>query len=399
MEAPARTANRVQFGITLFAPPTGLQQAPIIGAVVTNGVSTLPTPGDTTQVCRVPLRGSPTPADGGSEFVAGDENRLLAAVVQSWCGVLRSDGSPVGCDKWNRLASPLVLVGATGSGKSHLAAGLAEFAGEQIAAFTTANDLRREFADAIDAGDAQAWRNRLAGIPLLVLDDLDHLPSRSTFQTELLHLTRERETRGHKLLVTSNRPIAHLNGWLPDLVNWFASGLTLQIAPLGAATRRELVMQLADAKDWCLSAEAYETLTQRAPAEPRELLRLFTDLERQFGRGARFEADTLQHFLEKRRAAGAPDLREIVRMVARYHQLPLKQLTSASRKSAVVSARATAIYLARTLTTASYEQIGQLLGGRDHSTIMHSFRQTEKRIQRQAALRLAIDELTKLLRK
>jgi chromosomal replication initiator protein len=331
------------------------------------------------------------------EFVAGSENRLLAAVMHAWHQVLEAD--TVDPEAWHRLSSPLVLVGATGSGKSHLAADLAQAAGANRSVFVTANDLRRDFAKAIESGEAGQWRERLAKIPLVVIDDIDHLPGHSNFQQEVLHLARELEERGGKLVVTSARPIAHLEGWLADLVNWFASGLTLEIAPLGVEARRELIAELAAAYRWQFSPEAEKLLVEHSSPEPREVFRLVADLARQFGPGAKFEADTLGHFLQKRKAAQAPELRDIVRVVARYHRLPLKMLTSASRQAAVVSARATAIYLARQLTSASYEQIGQQLGGRDHTTIMHSHRQTEKRIPREAALRAAIDDLGRLLRK
>lgn len=354
-----------------------------------NGVSTLSVPAGSRGV----PRGIPSPV----AFVAGSENRLLAAVMHAWHEVL--EGDIVDPAAWRRLSSPLVLVGTTGSGKSHLAAELAQAAGANRAVFVTANDLRRDFAKAIESGEARQWRDSLAAVPLVVIDDIDHLPGHSTFQQEVLQLAREQGERGGKLVVTSARPIAHLKGWLADLVNWFAGGLTLEIAPLGVEARRELVSELAAAYRWQFSPEAEALLVEHTSPEPREVFRLVADLARQFGPGAKFEADTLGHFLQKRKAAQAPELRDIVRVVARYYRLPLKMLTSASRQAAVVSARATAIYLARQLTSASYEQIGQQLGGRDHTTIMHSHRQTEKRISREAALRAAIDDLTRLLRK
>ena len=107
-------------------------------------------------------------------FVAGPENRLLAAVVNGWSDALACDA--LTCDKakgnktkgdkrllldhaaWRRLASPLLLVGATGSGKSHLADGLAQQLDESLVHHSTANDLRRGFADAIGSGNG----NRLA---------------------------------------------------------------------------------------------------------------------------------------------------------------------------------------------------------------------------------------------
>ncbi|QDU53823.1 DnaA/Hda family protein [Aeoliella mucimassa] len=332
-------------------------------------------------------------------FVAGEENRLLVAVLQAWCAVLEHDSARTRRETWSRLTSPLVLVGSTGCGKTHLAAGLADLAGDEQACFAVANDLRRDFADAIEANQARAWHDRLVAVPLLIIDDLDHLPIRGSFQQELLHLLQDREALGQKLIVTSSRPIAHLDQWLPDLANWFASGLTIEISPLGTQTRRELFEQLAATNLWQLTDSALDLLVEQTPPEPRELFRLAADMLRQFGPGARFEADTLAHFLNKRKESHAPSLRDIVRLVARYHEIPLKQLTSASRRAAVVSARATAIYLARTLTSSSYEQIGQILGGRDHTTIMHNFRKVEKSLPNEAALRAAIDDLTRLLRK
>lgn len=364
-----------------------------------NGVSTLPVPSRLNDAQQPALATAAAPVVAPSGFIAGQENSFLAAVLGTWCDALADGDSKPGDASWERLTSPLVLVGSTGSGKSHLAHGLAELAGDQRAVYTTANDLRREFATAIDEGGPRAWRDRISATAILVIDDLDHLPVRSHFQQELLHLAHEIESRGHKLVATSAQPIAHLPAWLPDLVNWFASGLTLEISPLGADSRYELLTQFAATNQWQLPSDAIELLVEHTPPEPREMFRLAADMLRQFGTGARLETDTLAHFIHQRKAAQAPELRDIVRVVARYYRIPLKSLTSASRQAAVVSARATAIYLARTLTSASYEQIGKHLGGRDHSTIMYSHRQVEKRLTREAALRSAIDDLTRLLRK
>src|SRR5690606_32319573 len=201
------------------------------GIRVVTGVSTLP-------LENRPLGAPLAVRDGGvlslagTQFVTGSENRLLAAVVGQWCDAVGSS-TPVAFPLWRRIASPLVLVGATGCGKTHLAEGLAQRAGSRGVYFT-ANDLRRDFAEALQRGDARGWRHRLATTPLLVLDDIDHLPPHASFQQELLHLIDELEHRGHKLVVTSAQMIAHLRGWLPGLSNRFAAGLTVEIAPLGA---------------------------------------------------------------------------------------------------------------------------------------------------------------------
>lgn len=364
-----------------------------------NGVSTLPAPSHSAAQPIVAHRGDAVRLPLGDGFIAGSENRLLAAVIENWRELLADESIDQTAPAWQRLASPLVLVGPTGRGKTHLAAGLAELAGPRRAVYTTASDLRRELAEAIDRHQAGDWRERLASVPLLVVEGLDRVPTSRSFQWELLHLAESLAAAGHKLLVTARRPLAHQVGWLPDLVSWFASGLTLEIAPLQVASRRELLRQHADRHRWQFTPEAFDYLATHVSAEPRELLQLVDEMQRQFGPRASFALDTLQHFLKKRKAAHAPRLGEIVRVVARYYQLPQKQLTSASRKAEVVAARATAIYLARNLTSASYEEIGRLFGGRDHSTVMHNYRRTADRLTREPALQSAMEELTRILRR
>ncbi len=77
-----------------------------------------------------------------------------------------------------------------------------------------------------------------------------------------------------------------------------------------------------------------------------------------------------------------PQLREIIAAVARHFGLPQKQLKSPSRRQSIVTARAVAVYLARELASASYEQIGRALGGRDHTTIIHNYPQNRTRALR-----------------
>ena len=87
-------------------------------------------------------------------------------------------------------------------------------------------------------------------------------------------------------------------------------------------------------------------------------------------------------------------MREIIAAVARHFGLPQKQLKSQSRRQSIVTARAVAIYLARELAGASYEQIGRALGGRDHTTIIHNYRKIERERSHDPAVQEAIEELT-----
>ncbi|MFL6546993.1 MAG: helix-turn-helix domain-containing protein, partial [Candidatus Udaeobacter sp.] len=109
--------------------------------------------------------------------------------------------------------------------------------------------------------------------------------------------------------------------------------------------------------------------------------------------------DLEQHVekLATTRCARQPELREILAVVGRYFKLPQKQLKSHSRCQSIVAARAIAIYLARELAGVSYQQIGRALGGRDHTTIIHSYRKIERDRPRDPAIQEAVEELSLIL--
>jgi chromosomal replication initiator protein len=90
-------------------------------------------------------------------------------------------------------------------------------------------------------------------------------------------------------------------------------------------------------------------------------------------------------------------MQEIIAAVAKYTNVPQKQLKSASRKQSIVFARAIAVYLAREITATSYDQIGRALGGRDHTTIMHSYKKIAHELTTDVATQEAVADLRRQL--
>jgi chromosomal replication initiator protein len=87
----------------------------------------------------------------------------------------------------------------------------------------------------------------------------------------------------------------------------------------------------------------------------------------------------------------SPD--SIIRLVARYYQLPVTQLNGSSRRHSLVRARGLAIYLIRDLTGISFQQIGKYFAGRDHTTVLHAFRKADALIQCDPDAQMAVSEL------
>jgi chromosomal replication initiator protein len=330
-------------------------------------------------VKRTDARSSQTQTIG---FVAGAENRLVASTLNR---LMQST---------NHLGAPKLLsfFGSSGTGKTHLAHGLVRHwideRGAESAVYLTAGDFFRQLLDAIKRDAASEFRRSLRDHELLAIDDLHELPDHDYVSQELRFTLDAYEENGGTLIITSRRPANNLANISDDVRSRLASALVLQLAPPGNAARVRIVCRASELLGHPLPDGTADQLADGRSGTANELI------------GAVFELcaapDGKQ--LAAARLARQPQMREIIAVVARYFALPQSQLRSQSRRRSIVSARAIAIYLARELTGTSYEQIGQALGGRDHTTIIHSYHKVERDRLREPTTQEAIEELSRILR-
>ena len=105
----------------------------------------------------------------------------------------------------------------------------------------------------------------------------------------------------------------------------------------------------------------------------------------------------VRQWLADRRLRLQPSLRTIAKLAAKYFGLRVAELLSPSRRRAVVQARGIAMYLGRQLTAKSLEQLGKHFGGRDHTTVLHSYRSIEARLRSDPTTRRAVSDIRKVL--
>jgi chromosomal replication initiator protein len=293
----------------------------------------------------------------------------------------------------------LVFYGPSGSGKTHLARGLVhawqDRYGSQCAEYFTASDLRREFAAALEADLVTEFRQRVRGRQLLAIDDLHQLPEEPYLLQELRHTLDEYEHQQRLVVLTAAGPPSTLPNLPSDLRSRLAAGLVLQLAPSGPAARQRIVLQTAAALGRPLNGEVATRLATGVPGSVNELFGAVFEL----CANSPISGDDSEHAdrLIASRAARQPTLREITAVVAKYYKQPQAVLKSASRRQAAVLPRAVIVYLARELGDHSYDSIGRALGGRDHSTIMHSYRKVQSAQQHDLGLQSALDELRRIL--
>jgi chromosomal replication initiator protein len=339
------------------------------------------------------------PSESALDFIAGPENRLAAVAVASLL------------DEQPSQFNPLVIYGPSGTGKTHLAYGLAQCwsarlsparreganqAGDVV--YLPAIDFANDLTAAIDRETTGDFRARFRGASLLVIEDLTQLATRRPAQQELLHTLDAVVDRGGQVVATSRVGPAKISGFAPELCSRLTGGLAVPLLPPSSATRQALIQRLAASRGIALPAAAVRILADGVEGTAPELLGALLELHVQAELdGEPIDAARVRRWLAGRQSRLQPSLRTIARMSAKYFGLRVADLTSPSRRRSVVRARSVAMYLARQITSKSLGQLGIHFGGRDHTTVLHNYRNVAARVCSDPAIRRAVADIRKLL--
>lgn len=359
------------------------------GLVVSSGVFTLPLIATDVSSGKDDHR----PNEGCHAFIVGRENALLRVLIDAVF-----DEPP----RYN----PVTLCGLTGAGKSHLLHGLADrlrtLAPHRKVWFLTGADFARLYARAIELDNLAEFHDKSAAAQVLIIDGLQELASKPAAQLELLQtIDQSLECDSPQLLFSCRLDNAGLSWMHAALRSRLEGGLTIPMALPEAATRIEMVRQLSQQFGLSLTEQ---TIQQVASPFPHGATTSFNQLR---GAVMRLTHDSRQPqtglagTADCKVAANVPhseSIRHIAKLVARHFDIRMSELTSLSRRTTVVQARAVAIFLARSLLDVSFEQIGKNFGDRDHTTILHAYRKIADSLPSDPILKQTVAELSLLLR-
>jgi chromosomal replication initiator protein len=322
----------------------------------------------------------PSPA-AWAEVVPLPENRSALRGVRRIAQALASSG---------RVPNPLVLHGPPGTGKTLLATALiravvADPAGRTVQA-VPANDLARP-----NDADAPADFTDLAECDLLVIEDLQHLPTRTA--DAVGRLLDARTSRRRPTVVTANAGPAGLKPLPRRLTSRLAAGLVVQLEPLSPASRRKLLAVLADRRGVCLTADAIDWLAERSTGGgARPLIGVVERLKvLARGKSEPLDHETVAGLLAETDLGPAGVERIVARVAAAFGVKP-RDLLGPSRLRAVMVPRQVAMYLAREAAKLPLAQIGKQFG-RDHTTVLHAVRMVKGSLAADAQLAGTVRQL------
>lgn len=332
-------------------------------------------------------------------FIVGPENQLVEVAIRS---VLANPSDPFATRHYN----PLVFHGPSGTGKSHVAQGIAALWKKnnrrQRVVVTTAVDFAHELNDAIESQAVDEFRKKYRTAGLLVLEDLGQLATRKSgklnAQEEFIHTLDALVAEERWVVITASAAPIDLPGLLPALHSRLAAGLTVPLAPPGLEVRLAVLKQLAAMREIELPEPVAQVLAEGISGTVPELAGALMQLAMPNGFGAApIDLRAARKFLAQRNNKQQPSMHEIAVATAKHFSIRLNDLKSPVRRRALVTARGVAVYLARHCGGESLEEIGRYFGGRDHTTVMHSCRRTEEMLNSDPTIHEAVERLRKEL--
>jgi chromosomal replication initiator protein len=312
-------------------------------------------------------------------FVVGSANRLAHAACQAVA------------EKPARAYNPLFVYGGVGLGKTHLlhAIGNACYSRGLNVLYVSSEEFTNEIINAIRTHTTQAFREKYRSADVLLVDDIQFIAGKESTQEEFFHTFNTLHGQDKQIIVSSDRPPKSLVTLEERMRSRFEWGLAADIQPPDLETRLAILRAKAESSGRYIPDGILETIARRVQSNIRELegalnrIIAFADLSGQSLTPQLVEV-ALADLLPQRQDI-MPE--KIVELVAREWKITEDELLGRDRSQKIAEPRQVAMYLMRKETDASLPQIGEVLGGRDHTTVMYAIEKISNQIETKADLR------------
>lgn len=322
-------------------------------------------------------------------FVVGASNRLAHAA----CVAVAENPA--------RAYNPLFLYGGVGLGKTHLLHAIGNTATRQglQAMYVSSEEFTNDLINSIRTHTTQAFRERYRRIDVLLIDDIQFIAGKESTQEEFFHTFNTLHGQDKQIIISSDRPPKAMVTLEERLRSRFEWGLTADIQPPDLETRIAILRSKADRAGRAVPVEILETIARLVQSNIRELegaltrVLAFSDLSGQ-PLSTSLVQTALADLLPQR---GSLEPRQVLQAVAEVFGLSPDELLGRSRSRDIALPRQVAMYLMREEVNASLPQIGEVLGGRDHTTVMYACEKVADMIERDDRLRRQVLQIREQL--
>jgi chromosomal replication initiator protein len=324
-------------------------------------------------------------------FVIGPFNELAHAAAQAVIG------------KPGMVYNPLFVYGSTGRGKTHLI----QAVGNQIKKnypnkkvfYLTSEKFGSEFFVAIQEGKVQSFKDRYRKYDVVIMDDVQFFSNKEKFQEELFHFFNTFHDTGRQLIFSSDRHPNVIPGLEDRLRGRFSVGMIVDIPEPDNESRMAIVKTKCAVHSISLPDEAIVLVTEAISDNIREIEGIINVIACQTQlRNRELTVNEVKSILKNSsKPKKTVMIKDIVKVVSEFYNIDEESIYNKTRRKEVVRPRQVIMFILREDFGVSFPSIGEKLGGRDHTTVIHSYEKVKEEIKTDTVLSQEIDQLRSML--
>ena len=301
-----------------------------------------------------------------------------------------------------RAYNPLFIYGDSGLGKTHLLHAIGHYARELFpeirVRYVSSEDFTNDFINSIANNQGAAFHARYRSVDILLVDDIQFLADKVETQEAFFHTFNTLHDHNKQVVITSDVQPKQLRGFEERMLSRFEWGLLTDIQVPDLETRIAILRKKAQREHLEIDHAILEFIASKFTSNIRELegtlirVTAYASLNQQ-----RIDMPLVHTVLKDLITLDADNEvqpSDIISRTAEYFDLSVDELYGPSRAQQIATARQIAMYLCRELTPLSLPKIGQLFGGRDHTTVMYAHKKITQLIAERRSIYNQVQELT-----
>ncbi|HEU0080786.1 MAG TPA: chromosomal replication initiator protein DnaA [Candidatus Paceibacterota bacterium] len=324
-------------------------------------------------------------------FVVGPFNELAHAAAQA---VLKSPGVAY---------NPLFIYGDTGRGKTHImqAVGNAIKANypDKKVFYVTSERFAVDYMNSLQLGTANKFKERYRKYDVLIMDDVQFFASKEKIQEEFFHLFNTLKENNKQLICSSDRHPNNIPELEDRIKSRFNAGMIVDVAAPDLESRLSILKAKLSKQGISLPAELIEYIATTIEGNVRELEGVINSIAMQTQlKGRELNIIEIKGILKNNaKPKKSVSVKDVVKVVTDFYNIEENNIYEKTRKKEVVKPRQVIMYLLREDLNISYPSIGEKLGGRDHTTVIHSCEKIKEDIKSNQTLVQELNHIRSLI--
>lgn len=299
--------------------------------------------------------------------------------------------------------NPLFIYGATGRGKTHLIQAIGNYfkksrSGTKVL-YVTSERFAVDYINAVRAGRANSFKDQYRAYDVLIMDDVQFIANTEKTQEELFHLFNALRDNNKQIIFSSDKHPMLLPGFEERLRGRLAGGMVAEIPEPDVESRTAIIRAKIESHGFSLPDDIVTYIAENVRGNIRELEGILNLIicKAQLKGKVVAQQDVRALIKHNMKPGKGVSVEEIVRRIAQYYDIAEKSIYEKTRKKEVVKPRQVIMYMLREEFNVSYPSIGEKLGGRDHTTVIHSCEKIKEEMKSNNALEQEIEHIRALI--